>query len=59
MTYQILRDQKTSLSQVWAQLTTEDQAGVIQLMARLILKLIIEQHESGGKEEEDESITGK
>lgn len=59
MTYQILRDQKTSLSQVWAQLTTEDQAGVIQLMARLILKLIIEQYESGGKEEEDESITGK
>jgi hypothetical protein len=48
MTYETLSDQKTSLSQVWAQLATEHQAGVIQLMAQLILKLIIEQLESGG-----------
>jgi hypothetical protein len=58
MTYETLSDQKTSLSQVWAQLATEHQAGVIQLMAQLILKLIIEQLESGGKEGGDAHITG-
>jgi hypothetical protein len=58
MTHQSLREQQTSLKQVWAQLTTDQQAGVIQLMAQLVLKLIIEQLERGEKEVGDASITG-
>jgi hypothetical protein len=58
MTHQSLREQKSSLRQVWAQLATEQQAGVIQLMAQLVLKLVIEQLERGGKEAGDASITG-
>ena len=58
MTYETLSDQKTPLSQVWAQLTDDHQTGVVQLMAQLILKLIIEQLESGGKEGGDAYITG-
>ena len=58
MTHQSLREQKTSLKHVWAQLATEQQAGVIQLMAQLVLKLVIEQLEKGGKEAGDASITG-
>ena len=58
MTYQTLSDQKTYLRQVWAQLAAEHQPGVIQLMAQLILKLIIEQLESEGKEGGDANITG-
>jgi hypothetical protein len=51
-------EQREMLSQVWIQLAREHQAGVIQRMAELMLKLILEQMEDGGTEGEDASITG-
>ena len=46
--------QKAMLSQVWEQLASENQAGVIQRMAQLMLKLILEQMDDGGMEGVDE-----
>ena len=51
-------EQKEMLSQVWVQLAREHQTGVIQRMAALMLKLILEQMEDGGMEGKDASITG-
>lgn len=57
MTNRNMSDQKRILSEVWAQSTDENQVGVIQLMAQLVLKLVIEQMEKVGKEGEDASIS--
>jgi hypothetical protein len=46
------------LDQVWVQLGQEDQIGVIQLMAQLVLKLIVAQIESNQKAGCDEQNTG-
>ena len=43
-------EQKEMLSQVWEQLASENQVGVIQRMAELMLKLILEQMDDGGKD---------
>jgi len=58
MTSRTLSEQQTTLSQVWANLTKEHQTGVIQLMAQLVLKLIIEQIETSRKEVGDAIRTG-
>ena len=50
----IENEQKEMLSQVWEQLASENQAGVIQRMAQLMLKLILEQMDDGGMEGVDE-----
>jgi hypothetical protein len=42
------------LNEVWVQLSQEDQTGVIQLMAKLVLKLVVGQSESGWQEVGDE-----
>ena len=54
----IENEQKEMLSQVWEQLASENQAGVIQRMAQLMLKLILEQMDDGGMEGVDEPDTG-
>lgn len=41
-------------NEVWVQLSQEDQTGVIQLMAKLVLKLVVGQSESGWQEVGDE-----
>jgi hypothetical protein len=46
------------LDQVWVQLGQEDQIGVIQLMAQLVLKLVVAQIESNQKAGRDEQNTG-
>jgi hypothetical protein len=47
-----------SLNQVWVQLSQEHQAGVIQMMAQLVLKLVVAQLESNQKEAGDEQNSG-
>ncbi|MBC8496377.1 MAG: hypothetical protein H8D37_01830 [Chloroflexi bacterium] len=42
--------QQVKLTQVWAQLASEHQAGIIQLMAQLVIKILVEQIETGRKE---------
>ena len=49
----IQNEQWDSLNQVWFELGREDQTGVIQLMAQLVLKLIMAQLESSRKEGRD------
>ena len=51
-------ERTAQLNQVWVQLSQEHQAGVIQLMAQLVLKLIIEQFENSGKEADHEQNQG-
>jgi len=51
-------EQKEMLSQVWIQLAREYQTGVIQRMAELMLKLILDQMDERGVEGVDESDTG-
>ena len=43
-----------TLNQVWVQLSCEQQVGVIQVMAQLVLKLIVAQSEISQKEACDE-----
>lgn len=50
----IENEQKEMLSQVWEQLAREHQTGVIQRMAELMLKLILEQMDDVGTEGVDE-----
>ncbi len=47
MTQAIPNKQKVKLSQVWAQLAREQQRGIIQLMAQLVVKMLVEQKEVG------------
>jgi len=47
-----------SLNQVWMQLSYEQQVGVIQVMAQLVLKLIVAQFEISQKEACDEQNPG-
>ena len=54
MTQAIQNEELGNLNQVWVQLSGEHQAGVIQLMAQLVLKLIGAQIESSQKEASDE-----
>lgn len=54
MTQAIPSKEQMSLTQVWVQLSEDHQAGVIQLMAQLALKLVLAQIESQGKEARDE-----
>jgi len=49
----IQNEQQNGLCQVWFELGREDQAGVIQLMAQLVLKVIMAQIESSRKEVSD------
>lgn len=58
MTEQIRTQPKGAVSQIWGQLAREDQAGVIQLMAQLVLKLIIVQLESSREEVRDDQNSG-
>ena len=50
--------EKGRLDQVWVQLGQEDQIGVIQLMAQLVLKLVVVQIESNQKVGCDEQNKG-
>lgn len=54
----IQSQEQGKLNQVWVQLNREHQAGVIQLMAQLVLKLVMEQLESSRKEVRDEQNSG-
>ena len=45
-------------SHVWVQLSCEHQAGVIQLMAQLVLKLVAVQLENNWKDAQDEQNSG-
>ena len=47
-----------TLNQVWVQLSCEQQVGVIQVMAQLVLKLIVAQSEISQKEVRDEQNPG-
>ncbi len=58
MTQAVQNEKLGSLNQVWVQLSREHQAGVIQLMAQLVLKLIVAQIESSPKEACDEQNPG-
>jgi hypothetical protein len=58
VTEQIRTQSKGSVSQIWGQLACEDQAGVIQLISHLVLKLIIVQLESSREEVRDEQNSG-
>ncbi len=53
----IENEQEEKLTQVWVQLASEYQAGVIQRMAQLMLKLILARIEHGGTEVVDEPGT--
>ena len=46
MTQAVQNEEMGSLNQVWVQLSQEHQAGVIHLMAQLVLKLVVAQIES-------------
>jgi len=50
MTQAIENKQQVKLSQVWAQLAREHRAGIIQLMAQLVVKMLVEQIETARKE---------
>jgi len=54
----IQSQEQGNLNQVWVQLNREHQARVIQLMAQLVLKLVMEQLESSQKEVRDEQNPG-
>lgn len=43
-------EQEVKLRQVWEQLGREHQRGLIQLMAQLVVKMLVEQLETVGKE---------
>ena len=58
MTQAVQDEELGSLNQVWVQLSREHQAGVIHLMAQLVLKLIVAQIESSQKEACDEQNPG-
>jgi len=58
MTQAIQSQEQGSLNQVWVQLSREYQAGVIQLMAQLVLKRIVAQLGSSRKETPDEQNSG-
>lgn len=47
-----------TLNQIWVQLSCEQQVGVIQVMAQLVLKLIVAQSEISQKEVCDEQNPG-
>ena len=47
-----------TLNQVWVQLSCEQQVGLIQVMAELVLKLIVAQSEISQKEVCDEQNPG-
>jgi hypothetical protein len=50
MTQAIANKQVEKSSQVWAQLAKEHQRGIIRLMARLVVKKLVEQLEMVGEE---------
>ena len=54
MTQVIQGKEQGGLTQVWVQLSQDHQAGVIQLMAQLVLKVVFGQTESSRKEVGDE-----
>jgi hypothetical protein len=58
MTQAVQNEEMGSLNQVWVQLSREHQAGVIHLMAQLVLKLIVAQIESSQLEANDEQNPG-
>ena len=58
MTHAVPSKEQGSLNQVWVQLSREHQAGVIHLMAQLVLKLVVAQIESKRKEPRDEQNPG-
>ncbi|MBC8336800.1 MAG: hypothetical protein H8E29_16175 [Anaerolineales bacterium] len=53
MTQTIPNKQQVKMSQVWAQLGREHRAGIIQLMAQLVVKMMVEQNETVRKEVRD------
>ena len=53
MKHTIQQEQLVRVPQVWFELGKEAQAGVIQLMAQLVLKVIMAQIESSWKEGRD------
>ncbi|MEJ2759705.1 MAG: hypothetical protein P8046_14590 [Anaerolineales bacterium] len=54
MTQAVAGKEQSNLNQVWVQLSQDHQVGVIDLMAKLVLKLVVAQLESGRKEAGDE-----
>lgn len=54
MTQVIPNKEPLRLTQVWVQLSADQQAGVIQLMAQLAGKLVLAQIERQGQEARDE-----
>ena len=53
MKHTIQQEQLVRVPQVWFELGKESQAGVIELMAQLVLKVIMAQIESSRKEGRD------
>jgi len=58
MTQAIPSKEQGGLNQVWVQLSCEQQAGVIHLMAQLVLKRVVAQIERSRKEARDEQNSG-
>lgn len=54
MTQAVAGKEQNNLNQVWVQLSQDHQVGVIELMAKLVLKLVVAQIESSWKEAGDE-----
>jgi hypothetical protein len=54
MTQAVAGKEQSNLNQVWVQLSQDHQVGVIDLMAKLVLKLVVAQLESRRKEAGDE-----
>jgi predicted Fe-S protein YdhL (DUF1289 family) len=51
---QVIPDkERGTLEQVWMQLSDERQAGVIQLMAQLVLKLVVAQSDKEPRDEQN------